>query len=192
MLWLWFLCCRVPRGELWPRLWVQLSVPERSCLRPRQRSLHLHGGLDRNLLWKRYCCSPGPSRIHGEFVLVFVQRAGFTIDSIGSKGTTELLLEADIEMWAPLLAQQSIVLDAKCWARVFTWLKLDICLRLLLYHIFMKTLFKQSPTIWTLSREKLVQPYACLFPVPPWSDFEKNMDVCIIPVKLFKNRFTSN
>lgn len=59
-------------------------------------------------------------------------------------------------------------------------------------HIFMKPLFKQSPTIWALSREMLVQPYTFLFRVPPCSDFEKNMDVCIIPVELFKNRFTSN
>lgn len=71
-------------------------------------------------------------------------------------------------------------------------LKLDICLRLLLDHIFVKPLFKQSPSVWALSREMVVQPYTCLFRVPPWSDFEKNMGVCIIPVELFKNRFTSN
>lgn len=33
---------------------------------------------------------PGPLRIHGEFALVFIQRAGLTTGSVGSKWTTEL------------------------------------------------------------------------------------------------------
>lgn len=74
----------------------------------------------------------------------------------------------------------------------FHMVKIRYMLKASALWVFMKTLFKQSPPIWALSKEKLVQPYACLFPVPPWSDFEKNVEVCIIPVELFKNRFTSN
>lgn len=56
-------------------------------------------------------------------------------------------------------------------------------------HISVETLlFKQNPTIWTLSRKVPVLPYACLFLVHPWNVLEKNKDLRIFPNELFKKK----
>jgi len=62
----------MPRGKLWPELPAQLSVPEWSCLRPRERSLYVHSRLDGNLLWKRYRCSHRALAGLGRWVSVWV------------------------------------------------------------------------------------------------------------------------